>query len=229
MVAAALLLAACAVGTTSTTGDEAALDGGLTGDGSIVPGNSSDVEEPDPIYPDPVDGSSDASQQDSSKPPVTCKAGVVINEVQAESNSDKSYEFVELYNCGTQSVSLSGWKVEYQSGSGGTGMSYPIEGNQTIAAGAYKLFATSKVAGAKDGTFTGGFASDKGQIGLLDKSGKTVDGVAWGTVTGGKYKERNTAPTPGTGSIGRRPDGKDTDDNQSDFEKFPTPSPGKSN
>lgn len=225
----AALAAACATGATEPEGDEAALDAGPAGDGNLIPTDPLDAEEPEPIYPEDRDAGADSATKDSGPKPTSCSAGIVINEVQAGSASDSAHEFVELYNCGGQSVSLGGWFLVYQSGTGGTGMEYEIPGGVSLAPGKFALFGTSKVSGTKAGTFLGGFSADKGQIGLVDDSDKIVDGVAWGTVTGGQFKERNAAATPGTASIGRRPDGRDTDDNRSDFEKLPTASPGRAN
>lgn len=224
----ALLAAACATGATEPEGDESALDGGAATDGSFIPSEPTDAEEPEPIFPEDRDAAVDAQVKDSGPKPTSCAAGVVINEVQAGS-ADPSYEFVELYNCGNQTVSLGGWFLVYQSATGGTGMEYAIPGGVSIAPGKFLLFGTSKVSGTKAGTFPGGFSADKGQVGLVDDGDKVIDGVAWGAVTGGQFKERNAAATPGTSSIGRRPDGRDTDDNRSDFEKLPTASPGRAN
>ena len=73
-------------------------------------------------------------------------------------------------------------------------------------------------------------AAASGQVGLLDDTGTLVDSVAYGTVTGGSYKEGTAAVGPASGgSIGRSPNGADSNNNKTDFKAYGTPSPGIAN
>jgi hypothetical protein len=69
-----------------------------------------------------------------------------------------------------------------------------------------------------------------GQIALFDDTNTKIDGVGYGTITGGSYREGTAAPSPpANGSIGRKVDGVDTDNNQADFKTFTTHSAGAAN
>lgn len=176
----------------------------------------------------------DGSDGSSSAPPPPGDAGcgktVVINEVQT-AGASASDEFVEILNPGRCSVSLGGWKVLYRSKGDAPppGALYTFPAGDALAAGARVLLAAGNLPG-KGGTFTAGMAAGDGQVGLVDDSGQPVDGVAYGAVTSGTYLEKKAAPSPPSGgSIARKPDGVDTDDNSSDFTTTATPTPGAPN
>ncbi|HSO38720.1 MAG TPA: hypothetical protein VLT33_39595, partial [Labilithrix sp.] len=82
----------------------------------------------------------------------------------------------------------------------------------------------------KDATFNGGFGNAGGQVGLLDDTGKLMDGVGYETGTSGLYTEGTPAPNPAANkSIGRSSDGVDTGNNKNDFKLLNTPTPGAGN
>ena len=66
-------------------------------------------------------------------------------------------------------------------------------------------------------------AADRGQVAVLDDTGKVIDGVAYGTMIvtdagAGTYAEGTPAQAPiADASISRKTDGEDTDDNAADF------------
>jgi hypothetical protein len=102
----------------------------------------------------------------------------------------KSTEFIELYNSGPGDVNLSGWTLDDGSG--------PESLSGTIAAGGFLSIAT---------TLT---LNNSGAVVVLaDNNGRDIDVVGYGRSGG--------APV-GFNSIGRSPDGDDTNDDARDFE-----------
>lgn len=210
----ACLLIACANGTEPIDLTEGALDaegGTVLGDGGPSNRDSGTID------PTEDAGGTDA-KKDSTTPP-TGVNHVVINELQADGT-----EFVELYNPTGASISLNGYSIKYQSAAGGAGSAgNTFKAADSIGAGAYLLLTKA------NGKWTEGMAAASGQIGLFNGS-TLVDGVAYGAVTGGSYGEGSPAPTPpSAGSIGRQPDGADTNKNATDFATFTSPTPGSAN
>lgn len=150
-----------------------------------------------------------------------------------------SDEFIELYNPAACSLSLKDFKVNYYSSSANSGgaplIMFTGTASHTIPALGFFLLGgggfTPPPGGKVDGSITGGLAAAAGRVGITDGMGKLLDSVAYGTQTGpNTYVEKNPAPAPPSKkSIGRTPDGKDTDDNSIDFTVLASPSPGKAN
>lgn len=140
-----------------------------------------------------------------------------------------SKEFVEIYNPGACTASFASVKLEYRSAAGNAGTA-GFSGALEIAPGSYAVLGTEEYEGAKDAVLVSGLAAGAGQLALVRKSnGSKIDGVGWGNVTGGTYKEGSTCPAPGADlSIARIPNGSDTNNNSVDF-KVGTPSPGAPN
>jgi hypothetical protein len=167
-----------------------------------------------------------------------CVGEVVINEVQSD-GATASDEFVELYNPAACALSLNGYKVGYYASSATTGTpniyftgtaahSIPSKGYFLIGGSGF----TPPPGGKIDGTLTGGLKNDAGRVGITNGSGKLLDAVAYGTqVTGATlYVEKNPAPSPPSNkSVGRKPDGTDTDNNAVDFKVLSSPTPGSAN
>lgn len=214
-----LVVVACAQGTTGGVGldDDAGIDAG-----------ERDVN----VVPTPDDGST-SDDADTGMPPgdsSTCDKKVVINELMSDGAS-ASDEFVELYNPGTCAVALAGWTLKYESASGGAGSAgYVFVAADSIAAKGYFLLASGAVSGTKDGTWISGMAAAAGQVALLDDKSVMIDAVGYGTITGGSYHEKTSAPAPVSGgSIGRIPNGTDSDSNSADFKKIASPTPRAAN
>jgi hypothetical protein len=173
----------------------------------------------------PVDG---ATGNDSGG--TGCTGAIVINELKTGGATDLTDEFVELYNPNSCAVPLSGWALKYEAASGAAGgAGYVFVAGDSIPAQGYFLLGSSTFSGKTDATLINGLAA-AGQVGLIDDKKAIIDGVAYGTVTGGTYGEKQSAAAPAAGkSIGRSPNGKDTDSNSADFKVLTSPSPGAAN
>jgi hypothetical protein len=211
----ALVLVACAKG----TGNNGVIDeGGLVEDDAgrdvnvvPVPKDSSTVGPDGTVLPPDDSGG-------------TCVPKVVINEIKTDGTTAND-EMVELYNPSACDVPLGSWEIKYESASGGTGSAgHKFAAGTTIAAMGYLVLTPGA------GSWTAGMSKTDGQIGLLDDTGAVVDGVGWGTVTAGSYREKTAVIAPATsGSIGRSPNGADSDNNKTDFKTYASPSPGAPN
>lgn len=168
-----------------------------------------------------------------------CTGPVVINEVQ-HTGSSGSDEFIEIHNNGTCEVSLDGWRIAYLTGSA-TMSSTPQD--LFVFGPTHRLAPNAEliVAGASfmpSGTFlrilSGRGVSTPAGVALFDRTMTRVDSVVFGAVATthpfGEPDSTMPAVTPGTSrSIGRSPNGVDTNHNITDFREFTTPTPGAPN
>jgi hypothetical protein len=208
------------------------------GDAGFV-GRESDNEEPEPVDPGPVDpGPTPDASTGGDTSTGTCTGKILLNEIlPAGANFDE--EFIELYNPSTCDVDIGSFKLLYKSAAGVPAQGAPLH---TFAAATmikgkgYYVVGTSEYSGKKDTTFNGGGVtgngglSNNGQVALFDAAGAKLDGIGYGTLTGGDYVEKTAAPVaPATASIARKSDGLDTDDNSKDCDWQTTPTPGAKN
>lgn len=165
-----------------------------------------------------------------------CTGKVVINELMTTGPQGANDEFVELYNPNSCAISLAGWRLAYKptAGTGGPpadlgSVYYTFAAGDSIAAGAFFVLGTASFVGSKDATMKNGMSADGGQVGLVDDTDTLVDALGWGGATG-PYVEGTAAPkAPTNGSVGRKSDGLDTDNNASDCKAFNKPTPGAAN
>lgn len=207
-----LVMVACAKGTGSGVIDNGEGVGDAARDVFVIPDDSSvpDGSKSDGAVDAPLDSSPAGTH-------------VVINEIQTDVT-----ELVELYNPTSSTVSLANWEIRYASAGGGAGgAGHKFAASASIAAGAYIVLKPS------DSSWTSGMQAVSGQLGLFDGAGAgatLIDAVAYGNVTGGSFREAQSAPSPPSGgSIGRSPNGVDTDDNKADFKTFAATTPGTPN
>lgn len=160
-----------------------------------------------------------------------CDGRVVINELMT-AGTKATDEFIELYNPSACAVPLGGWKIGYRAESGNAAPPiHTFVAGAAIPAKSFLVIGTADFAGKKDVTITSStsMAADSGQVGLEDDEGKLIDAVGYGTAAG-PYVEGTPAPTPDTsGSIARKSDGVDTNDNRADFAKTKPHSAGAPN
>ncbi len=162
--------------------------------------------------------------------------GVRLNEFSTGVTGALTDEFVELYNGGTTSADIGGFKVVYRSASGTSDTSLAtIPAGTTLAAGGFYLLGGAGYSGAHaaDQAFSVGLASTGGSLGVKDSSGTLLDAVAYGTASNGLGEGSPAVAPPTTASPGssdvRLPDGHDTDANSADFAASSTPTPGAAN
>lgn len=181
-------------------------------------------------------GGTDPDPQDKDSGGPKCTGKIVVNELMT-AGATAADEFVELYSDATCAISLGGWKLSYRASSGNlsVGGLYTFPAGSQIAAKGFLVLAGDGFKGKSDGTLSGSMAADRGQVALLDDTGKVVDGVAYGTMImtdagAGTYAEKTPAQAPlVNASISRKSDGLDTDDNSADFVRTSPHTAGVSN
>lgn len=160
-----------------------------------------------------------------------CPYVVVLNEVQSNGAS-ASAEFVEIYNAGECAVPLNGWRILYRSSGNGASAAplYSFSAADTIPSKGRLLFASDAAnLPSRNGTLNAGMAATAGQVGLVDQTNKLVDGVAYGAASG-DFLEGSAAPAPPSGgSIARKTDGVDTNNNATDWKTSSPATPGAAN
>lgn len=217
---AGFTLFACAMGTSTVIpNDEGGVGDGGGSDRTLPPPGDSSGGTTDTGVPEEDSGGS-------------CTKKVVLNEIQTGTSANANIEFVELYNPNTCAVPLGNWKIKYQADTGNGGPAgHTFQVGDSIPAKSFLVIAAAAFTGKKDAVMDmTGFAGASGQIGLLDDADKKVDGVGYGTLTGGTYREGTSAPSPpANGTIGRKADGVDTDNNSADWKTMTTGTPGAAN
>jgi hypothetical protein len=147
-----------------------------------------------------------------------------INEFSVGTAASLADEFVELFNPGTTSADIGGYRLVYRSGSGTSDVALvTIPAGTTLAPGAFYLVGGASYGGAApaDQSFAPGLASTAGALALRDDEGAIVDSVGYGTASN-IFVEGSPAPAPPVtavpgSSAARSPDGHDTNDNARDF------------
>ena len=149
---------------------------------------------------------------------------ILINQVSPDYGAAAD-EYIELVNTTNKTFDLSTLAIRYQSAAGSSGPAggtlsgilqphhyWLLSPNATVTVGLTNAL-------ARDGSFATGFAAASGQLALVRISDDVViDGVGYGTITGGTYTEGTaSAPPPTDGGIKRTVDGVDTDNNSADF------------
>jgi hypothetical protein len=161
---------------------------------------------------------------------------VVINEFSTGVTGAATNEFVELFNAGTSSMDIGGFKVVYRSTSGTSDSTLAtVPAGTQLAAGAFYLLGGSGYARSTpaDQSFGLSPAATGGSLAVRDASGALLDAVAYGTAANGLGEGQPTTAPPTTAAPGssaiRLPDGHDTADNAADFRVTATPTPKATN
>jgi hypothetical protein len=132
-------------------------------------------------------------------------------------------EYVELVNTTDRAIDLAQLKLDYQSGTG-TGSNTSVLSGVVPAHGFWLLSPNAMVTVGNaslsaDGSYTAAFAASDGQLALLRANDNVkIDGVAYGSISGGTYMEGTASSNPpATGGLQRIIDGADSNNNSTDF------------
>jgi predicted extracellular nuclease len=169
----------------------------------------------------------------SETPAPTTKPAALISEVLAGIEGDNLYEYIELYNPGSDRQEIYGWSLEYKLNSGGetiplyvwqTPASIPPHGHLLLVHRGFD------VGVQPDGYFDQALNLPRGGLRLLDAEGLERDALGWGDAPAGFF-EGHPAPGMDNGiSLERKPggpggNGHDQGDNLADFMLQPRPIP----
>jgi Cys-rich repeat protein len=157
----------------------------------------------------------------------SCQNGVcsiachpVINEVQVEGLAGTGDEFIELYNPCMVPADLTNFKVVYRSAFGVTDVPIANLSGFVMGPGSFIVLASSGYSGPGPFEFmfpANQLSSSGGGLGLYNNNGVLVDSVGYGTVMN-IFVEGSPAPAAFMGqTIGRMPNGVDTNNNGVDF------------
>ncbi len=221
-VAATLALAAAARADTGDTANAAD-----TGDTANAADTAADTASTDTAATDTGLFCSDAG----------VAAGLVINELMADpAGADNERDWLELFNRGEEGLDLSGWSLH--TGDAAYERNYALPGGLFLGARDYLVIGGELATQAQ--LTVGGLIIDNGVSGdaiqLRDCAGAVVDTVVFGPDNADGWLDdtgavaSSIAPIPQVArTIGRLPDGTDTDQSGLDFAHTDEPTPGNSN
>ncbi len=166
--------------------------------------------------------------------PLAVSAQLLLNEVFYDPDgADGGREFVELYNAGVTTVSLAAVRLEFANGAIGPIWLVRWTGAETdsLVAGGYFLIVDRGWSGDPPGDAEVNLALQNGPDAVrLVQSGGETDLLGYGELEHSELYETLPHPDVVSGhSVGRRPDGHDTDDNARDWTDLDTPTPGAPN
>ncbi|MFT5682119.1 MAG: hypothetical protein ACI8RZ_003037 [Myxococcota bacterium] len=197
--------------------------------------------------------STSAMTPGEANPEISCEAGgfmVKINEFSPDPSDGTGHEWVELYNTGDVAISLDDWSIEGGTSSWGEKYTFPpgssIEPGAFIVIGDEGVPAEGRDYTAEKDLSLGNASTGLDGIRLVDCPGDIQDTILYGKEdavaeigdTGSEdYWEIDDLgaqtfalfPTDDDLTIGRFPDGEDSDDNSVDFCKDMSPTPGGAN
>lgn len=163
---------------------------------------------------------------------------LVINEIDYDTpGSSDTAEFVEILNPGASAVDLSGYRVELVDGSGGEAYA-TYTGSGQLGAGKYFVIGDTAVIQPDPPLPVGTIALALDSKGLQQgpdivrivkiSTEKVMDAVQYEGRANGAGEGASAPSDTDVKSIGRCPNGSDTNDNGADFVTM-TPTPGKTN
>jgi hypothetical protein len=152
-----------------------------------------------------------------------------VNELMTTGNGGASDEFIEIHNPCAKVLDLTGYALVYRAAMGASDLPLVTFNALTVGANGHVVAGQQAYAGMADVRYGNSMANAGGAVALLAPGGAVVDSVGWGTATNA-YVENQPAPaTPDGQSIGRFPDGTDTNHNKNDFRVFAQPTPRAKN
>jgi hypothetical protein len=154
----------------------------------------------------------------------------VVNEIMTGGASSGAEEFVEVLNPCAASIDLTGARLVYRSAAGSSDSTlFAWSGGTLLAPGMRLVYGGATYTGPRDGDLGAGLSGTGGGVAIRAAGGAVVDSVGYGTATNA-FVEGAAAPAAAAGaSIGRLPDGADTDQNAADWIPMATPTPGAPN
>ncbi len=155
---------------------------------------------------------------------------IVINEIYYDHpGRDDGYEFVELINVGVAPRTLAGCQFEFHDGnSDGWSVVWVGEESDTIDGRALFVIGGDRVSPRPDRVVTLGLQNGPDAVRMV-VDGVEADRVGYGLLSDSHYFEQESAPdVPEGKSLGRYPDGHDTDHNAADLRAL-EPSSGRFN
>ncbi len=153
----------------------------------------------------------------------------LVNEIMTGGAASGADEFVEVLNPCPATLDLTGARLVYRSAAGTSDSTlFAWSAGMLLAPGARLVYGGATFGGPRDGDLGAGLSGTGG--GVAVRAGTTVtDSVGYGTATNA-FVEGTAAPAPAAGaSIGRLPDGTDTNQNAADWAPATTPTPGAPN
>ena len=159
-----------------------------------------------------------------------CQPVLTINEIQTEGTDSDFDEYVELFNASDCPAMLEYFVLAYRSSSGSNDLTWSAAPGQMLHPWSFFVIAGPEFSGTMDAPLPGGLTlgAKGGGLAIRNAVGMTVDQMGWGDATNA-YVDGEAAPAPNPGfSIGRVPDGEDSNNNLIDFEEL-SPSPGFEN
>lgn len=160
--------------------------------------------------------------------PVDSHAQLVLNEILYDpKGSDAGLEFVELYCAGDSAISLDGIRLLFVNGAAPEQPSvvWTAGPGLSLAPGEFYLIGESEVTARNDEATLN---LQNGPDALwLAREETILDRVAWGEIAG--LGEGPPATDVSGASLGRIPDGRDSNDNGADFSALDPPTPGRPN
>ena len=167
--------------------------------------------------------------------PPRLESGVVISEMLPGVPGNNNREFIELYNAGTEAVSLAGWSLWFRlADNQDEELVYAWEAGDVPPLGHYLLVREGETFDLNgDAIFTTPLLTQKGGLALRDASGNNVDVFGWGDAPDGFFAGTAVTPPEDGASLERLPggevgNGQFSGDNSFDLVHNPNPAPQNS-
>jgi len=156
-----------------------------------------------------------------------------VNELQTGSTSSTVDEWVELFNPCTRNVPLDGASLVYRSATNGTPNDTSTIANLhgTMLPSSYYVVSNTGASVTSNQVFMAGndLNAIGGAVGLRDRNGTLADSVGWGSANN-TFVETSSVNAPmANKSVGRVPNGTDTQNNSTDFAPTSVKTPGAAN
>ncbi len=162
--------------------------------------------------------------------PFGAPGAVRINELYYDHpGKDAGHEFIELIQTDSIPLGLDGYAIEFHNGAGSGWESIWQAGPlDSIAPGGLFVIGGGAVTPRPDAVLELNLQNGPDAVRLIAPTGP-MDLLGYGDLDDPEYVEGESAPGVSAGeSLGRKPDGRDTDNNRADFHSM-VPSPGRFN